>query len=99
MRKNIRKDKVKLVDTLLLVEWVDAEADCTWADMKDVVEWSSKVFTCREVGWVIEDNKDMLVLTSQLGDENLVGNRSKIPKPWIKSKRVLSWTKTKSKKK
>jgi len=97
MRKNKRKDKVKVVDTLVIVEWIDAEAECTWADMRDVVEWSEKLWKCKEVGWVIEDTKDMLVLTSQLGDENLIGNRSKIPKPWIISKEVISWTKPKSK--
>ena len=90
--------KTKLIDTLVLIEWIDAEAECSWLDMKDVKEWGSKVFKCREVGWVLEDNKDMLVLTSQLGDGNLIGNRTKIPKPWLLSKKVLSWTKPKSKK-
>jgi hypothetical protein len=81
---------VKVVKDLVIVEWIDAEADCTWGDMKEVVEWSKKTFHCREVGWVIEDSKEMLVLTSQLGDENLVGNRSKIPQPWIVSKKKIS---------
>ena len=85
--------KTKIINKLVLIEWCDAEADCSWSDMKDVIDWSKKVFTCREVGWVIEDNKDMIVLTSQLGDENLIGNRTKIPKPWIKSKQVLKWKK------
>ena len=97
MRKKAKQDRVKLIDTLVMVEWIDAEADCSWSDMRDVVDWSKKVFICREVGWVIEDNKDMLILTSQLGDENLIGNRTKIPKPWIISKRVLSWTMPKKK--
>lgn len=83
------KPKVKIIKDLVIVEWIDAEADCTWEDMKDVHEWSKKIFKCREVGWVIEDNKDMLVLTSQLGDENLIGNRSKIPKPWLVSKKII----------
>lgn len=98
-KKEDKEDKVKEIDTLVMVEWIDAEAECTWADMKDVVEWGTKIFTCMEVGWVIEDNDEMLILTSQLGDENLIGNRSKIPKPWLLSKQVLSWKKKKSKKK
>ena len=91
--------KTKLIDTLVLVDWIDTESEITWAEMRDVMDWSKKVFKCKEVGWIIEDSKDMLVLTSQLGDENLIGNRTKIPKPWIISKQVLSWTKPKSKKK
>ena len=88
-----RKDTVKEIKELVIVEWVDAEAECTWGDMKDVVEWSKKTFKCIEIGWVIEDNPEMLVLTSQLGDENLIGNRSKIPKPWILSRKTLKWVK------
>ena len=85
--------KTKLIDKLVLIEWCDAEADCTWEDMSKIGDWSDKTFVCREVGWVIEDNKKVLVLTSQLGDENLIGNRTKIPKPWILSKTVLKWKK------
>lgn len=94
-----KKPEVKDINQLVLVEWIDAEAECSWADIKDALEWGKKLFKCREVGWVLEDTKDMLILTSQLGDENLIGNRSKIPKPWLLSKQVLSWTKPKSKKK
>ena len=94
-----KTDKVKEIKELVLIEWCDAEADCTWSDMKDVVEWGKKgAFICREVGWIIEDNDDMILLTSQLGDENLIGNRSKIPKPWIMSRKTLRWAKQKGKK-
>jgi len=89
-RKPKKKQEGKLIHELVIVEWIDAEADCTWSDMKDVDLWSKKLFKCREVGWVLEDNKEMLVLTSQLGDENLIGNRSKIPKPWLLSKKKLN---------
>ena len=85
-----KKLRVKEVKELVLVEWIDAESRETWSDMVDVNLWAKeKPFVCREVGWVIEDNKSVLVLTSQLGDENLVGNRTKIPKPWVIKKVVL----------
>jgi hypothetical protein len=75
---------------LVLVEWADAESHDDWQESEDVGKWiKEKNFICREVGWVLEDNKDMLVLTSQIGDGDLIGNRTKIPKPWIRSKKVL----------
>lgn len=98
-RRKKKEESTKLISDMVIIEWIDAEAECTWGDMRDVMEWSKKTFSCREVGWVIEDTKDMIVLTSQLGDENLIGNRSKIPKPWIVSKRTLKWTEKSSKKK
>jgi hypothetical protein len=88
-----KKDKVKDVKDLVLIIWVDAEAACDWKDMSDVAEWKDKQFTCKEVGWIIDEDENNIILTSQLGDENLIGNRSKIPKSWILGKKALKWTK------
>jgi hypothetical protein len=75
---------------LIYIEWCDAESHDDWQAAEDVDKWiKEKNFMCREVGWVLEDNKEMSVLTSQIGQGDLIGNRTKIPKPWIKTKKII----------
>lgn len=74
---------------LEIVEWIDAESECHWIDFKEAEEWKKQKMVALEIGWVIEDSKELLVLTSQLAADGDIGNRTKIPKPWIVSRRKV----------
>lgn len=74
---------------LELIEWYDAESDVSWADPKDALEWSKKEFTATEVGFVFYEDKEKIVMTSQIGSDGTIGNRTRIPKPWLKSRKKI----------
>ena len=71
------------------IEWIDAESDVSWENMEEVRKWSVKDFIATEVGWIIIENKKFVVITSQIGSDGTIGNRTKIPKKWIISRRKL----------
>jgi len=74
---------------LVLIEWYDAEADCSWAEEKDIDKWMKEDFLAIEVGWVIRETKDIICMCSSIGNDGTIGNRTKIPKPWIKSRKEI----------
>jgi len=75
---------------LEMIEWYDAQADCSWAEEQDIDRWMQEDFLAMEIGWVIRETKTMIILTSSVGNDGSIGNRTKIPKPWIKTRRSLS---------
>ena len=75
---------------LELIEWYDAESEVSWADPKDVKEWSKKHFTATEVGFVFYEDNDFIVMVSQIGSDGTIGNRTRIPKPWLKSRKQVT---------
>lgn len=74
---------------LELIEWYDAESEITWGDPADVRKWCKKHFIATEVGFVFYEDKDFLVMVSQIGNDGTIGNRTRIPKPWLKSRRKV----------
>jgi hypothetical protein len=74
---------------LVMIEWYDAESEVTWEDPKAVAEWSKKDFIATEVGFLIHEDKNHIVLTSQIGSDGTIGNRTRIPKPWLKSRKKI----------
>ena len=83
------KPRTKIVHEIIFIEWYDASAKADWADMTDVMEWSKEDFIVREVGWIIYESKNWIIISSQLADDNFVGNRTKIPKKWIISRKII----------
>lgn len=75
------------------VDWIDAESECSWENTDDVKKWSEKDFIVTEVGWVIHENVKMIVITSQVGSDGSIGNRTKIPKKWIVGRKKLKFAK------
>lgn len=74
---------------LEIIEWYDAQADCSWAEEEDIDKWMKEDFIAIEVGWVIRETKNMLIITNCIGNDGSIGNRTKIPKVWIKSRKKL----------
>jgi len=74
---------------LELIEWYDAESEVSWAEKKEALEWSKKEFVATEVGFVFYEDKNFIVMVSQIGSDGTIGNRTRIPKPWLKSRRKI----------
>lgn len=88
--KNIKKLS-KPVDKypLVLVQWNDAQSDAGWGEIKDIEKWAGEKYIVNEVGWLISKTKTHIVITSEIGSDGDIGNRTKIPNGWIISKKVL----------
>jgi hypothetical protein len=74
---------------LELIEWLDAESDNGWEEPHRVIDWCKKDTVINEVGWIFYEDEKVLVIVSQLEYDGTLGNRTKIPKPWILSRRKL----------
>lgn len=74
---------------LELIEWYDAESEVSWCDEDELMKFAKKDFISTEVGFVVYETKDRIVMVSQIGNDGTMGNRTRIPKPWIKSRRKL----------
>ena len=74
---------------LELIEWYDAESEVSWGDPKEVLEWCKKSFIATEVGFIFYEDKNFIVMVSQIGSDGTIGNRTRIPKPWIKSRKKI----------
>ena len=80
---------------LVLVEWHDAHSDGGWLNKRDLEDFLNRdKCICQNVGWLISETKDELVLGcrkmkwAEDGDEEW-GMVQKIPKAWIRIKKII----------
>lgn len=86
------------------VEWHDAHTHSGWHSDQDV-EAFIKEEKCiiQEVGWIVAENKDEIVMSSSRAkfsesqDVSEWGTLQKIPKAWIKKKACYTLTKEEQK--
>lgn len=78
------------------IEWCDAIASgLEWTDADVVKEWGEKSdWVVREMGWLIEETKEYLVIASVHKPEDEFCNEQykhlmKIPKTWVRVKKEL----------
>jgi hypothetical protein len=94
------KTKPKLQRTcdlneIVVVKWVDAhEKAQEWDTMEDTLDWAMESnWIVTQVGFVLFENKDYLLLSSQVCEPEKhvqkAGNATKIPKGWITDRREL----------
>jgi hypothetical protein len=69
---------------LVTVEWLDAESDNTWGEVEEVEKWAQDDCTIYDIGWLVSVTKRYIVITNQLTYDGVFGNRTKIPRDWIK---------------
>ena len=79
-----KKQKYKLY----LLEWNDAYSECTWATRNDIID-SDGDMTISEVGWIIDEDDQSVVISSQVASDGDFGNRTRIPKSWIVRKKKI----------
>jgi len=83
---------------LVLVEWIDAQSDCEWGSIEKTKKWADEECLINDIGWLVCTGKKYIVITNQVGEDGELGNRTKIPKSWIKKKEYVSLKKSHEKK-
>ena len=74
---------------LVYLEWQDAVANTEWFTEKQCLEWAkTAAFVVWEVGWVIDENENHIVLASRHSPQDdsykaLWGSVQYIPRTWI----------------
>jgi hypothetical protein len=83
---------------LIYLEWEDAIGQSGWHTEEEFKQWATKDNTvCKQVGWVYKETKKYLILSSRLSLDNYAqkdselqyGQLEKIPKTWIRKKKIL----------
>ena len=78
------------------IEWIDAMAhDDVWIDEEDAVKWAEgDEGLVKQVGWIIKETSDYILLASRLGEINRdtpdFGGVFKIPTKWMRVREELS---------
>ena len=74
---------------LEMVEWYDAESEADWVAQNDMDSWCEGMSMATDVGWIYEENNETLIIVSSFFGDGTFGNRTKIPKGMIKSRKRL----------
>jgi len=58
---------------LYYIEWIDAMAYLpTWCNKNEIIEWANNnEGLVQHVGWIIEENKNYILISSRIGTINL----------------------------
>jgi len=79
---------------LVQLEWVDAESDSTWDTKDKITVWADKDCVIYEIGWLVAETKKYIVISNQITYDGDIGNRTKIPRKWIRKREVVTVRKT-----
>lgn len=75
---------------LYLITWKDAESECKWDSIEQTEEWAKKDALIYEIGWIVSQNDKYVVVSNQVTDDNMLGNKTKIPRGWILKKQRIN---------
>lgn len=82
---------------LVYIQWVDAHSDNAWATKQEIDEYCKGKTVIHEVGWILSETKDSIVIASQIVDDGDIGNRTRIPKVWLTKREKLTHGKRRNK--
>ena len=80
---------------LIYLEWSDACTEGGWKTYEQALKWSQDAnWQVCEVGWLIKETKQYIVIASTYSEENLhegpmFNGFTKIPKTWIRKRKVI----------
>ena len=78
---------------LLYLEWEDAIANSQWNDDREIEDFAKEVAIIKQVGWVYREDEKYIILVGRIdvrgGENNCYGNLQKIPKTWIRVKKII----------
>ena len=55
------------------VKWQDHHSDSAWKNEKELKEWATKPFICVTKGWLVFEDKNVLVLSASFDGEDSYG--------------------------
>ncbi len=79
------------------LQWQDAHGNSGWHTDEETAKWMKGVWMCSDVGYLIHETKTYLVFAQRYcpdtdaSDEILWGGLHKIPKAWIRDRKVLGY--------
>lgn len=80
---------------LVYIKWCDSISTSSWKDMEGAIEWADESnWLVENVGWILKETKEYICLASSVshpsdGAEDQFSNLQKIPKTWIRKRRIL----------
>lgn len=81
---------------LIYIEWADALSSSTWKTEKEALAWGkNQSWITNYIGWLMEETKEYIFLASEWCPDkengDMFNHLQKIPKGWIKKKKVLKY--------
>ena len=95
MKKKTKKLDIPDKFPLVYIEWIDAESACGWEDREGLDKWINKDFIVNDIGWKVSENDKYVLICNQIASDGDFGNRTRIPKAWIKKLQRVTLTKRK----
>jgi len=80
---------------LVYIEWADATSNSGWFTEEEMKDWvKTSAWVVKQVGWVFEETPKYIALYGSIVDgvrdrEVRYGQIQKIPKTWIRKRKVL----------
>lgn len=77
------------------IEWCDAITnENSWLSKSEAIEWAeSKNWIVKHLGFIVKETDEYILIAGEIGgmtsEDPLLGNVTKIPKTWIKSRKDL----------
>jgi len=82
-----------MTHSLIYIEWCDATTiSGEWEPADHIIKWAETEgsWLVREVGFVLTETDEYLLIVSQITDSGNVGAGMKIPKTWVRKRVELS---------
>jgi hypothetical protein len=82
--------------TLVYLEWDDAGTHAGWLTPAEAHEYGDTPHMIQQVGFIVRETRRYLLIAGSRLPENAwhvekVGDVTRIPKTWIRVRRVLGW--------
>ena len=84
---------------IVFLEWIDAHNNTGWFDEEAMGKWAGEDWYCEDVGFLVRETSHMLIFAQRhepdghANGEVQWGGLHKIPKTWIRNRRLLGYLK------
>ena len=84
---------------IIFLRWIDAHSNAGWYSDKAAREWGEGDWYCEDVGFLIKETEKHITFAQRhepngrANGEEQWGGLHKIPKTWVKGRRVLGYMK------
>ena len=81
---------MKFKDAIYKIEWHDAQSFCSWQDTDEFKKVTEGRTITTEIGWIVHEDKEVIVICSQINNTSDFGNMTRIPKGMILSRKKIN---------
>lgn len=84
---------------IVYIQWVDAHGNTGWFSIPEMENWTQSDWYTDSVGFIVKETEKMIILaerhepTGHANGEEQWGGLHKIPKTWIRNRRLLGYLK------